>query len=192
LGNVVHLDADAATDQELLDRHLGGDREAFDVLARRHEDRVFSLALRMLGDRSDALDATQDTLLAVYRRAASFRGEAAFTTWLYRVCVNSCRDLMRKRARLPIPAETILSEEAPSGPAVDDSVALRIDVVAALAALPDEYREAVALHDLGGLPYDEIAAVAGVPIGTVKSRISRGRKRLAELLEHPEASETSK
>ncbi len=182
--------AQPVSDELLLQRAAGGDQAAFSALVRRHEDRVFGIAIRITGDRADALDATQDTFVAVFRQAGSFRGDAAFTTWLYRVAVNACRDLLRKRRRLPEPAEE-LPERGNPGIGVEDAVNLRLDLAQALARLPEDYREAVLMHDLGAIPYDEIARITGAALGTVKSRISRGRRRLAELLEqpgHPEAS----
>ena len=184
---------DDRADELLLQDFISGDRSAFDVLVRRHEDRLFGMALRMTGNRADALDATQDAFVAAFRRAASFRGDAAFGTWLYRIGVNAAQDLLRKRRR-----EVVRDVEESDEPAsdagvdrVDESVAARVDLARALALLPDEYREAVVMHDLGGVPYEEIARLTGAKMGTVKSRISRGRRRLAELLEHPTADSTS-
>lgn len=168
-------------DEELLRRAAAGDQGAFSNLVRRHEDRVFGIAIRMTGDRADALDAAQDTFVAVFRQAETFRGDAAFTTWLYRVAVNATRDLLRKRRRLPEPAAELPEREAP-GTSAEEAVNLRLDLAEALAKLPDEYREAVLLHDLGAVPYEEIAKITGAALGTVKSRISRGRRRLAALL----------
>lgn len=172
-----------ASDELLLQRGVDGDEAAFTALMRRHEDRIFSLALRMMGSRSEALDATQETFLAAYRKGHTFEGESAFSTWLYRVAANTCKDLLRKRKRTPQPSED-LPEPQPSGaPSEIDVVVTRLELRDALAALPDDYREAVVMHDLGGIPYEEIAQATGAALGTVKSRISRGRKRLAELLE---------
>lgn len=181
----------APPDEELLQRAAGGDQSAFSTLVRRHEDRVFAIAVRIMGDRAEALDATQDTFVSVFRQAGSFRAEAAFTTWLYRVTVNACRDLLRKRRRFPEPAEE-LPERSDPRTAHEDVVGLRMDLARALARLPEEYREAVLLHDVGAIPYEEIAGLTGVALGTVKSRISRGRRRLAELLEQPAPAEASK
>ncbi|HET7482797.1 MAG TPA: sigma-70 family RNA polymerase sigma factor [Actinomycetota bacterium] len=183
--------ADERSDPDLLAATIRGDNAAFDTLVARHEDRIFSLAVRMLGDRADALDATQDAFISAFRRARSFKGDSAVGTWLYRIAINSCKDLIRKRSRWDARdrAAVAPSEDVPD---VGDAVIARLDLRAALEALPDEYREAVVLHDLGGVPYEEIAAVAGVPVGTVKSRISRGRRQLARLLEQPARSEASK
>lgn len=182
---------EALTDEDLLEQAAAGDQSAFTALVRRHEDRVFGIAIRITGDRADALDATQDTFVAVFRQAGSFRAEAAFTTWLYRVAVNACRDLLRRRRRLPEPTEEVPERPRP-GIGTEDLVGLRLDLAQALARLPDEYRDAVLMHDVGAIPYEEIAQITGVALGTVKSRISRGRRRLAELLEQPAPAPASK
>jgi RNA polymerase sigma-70 factor, ECF subfamily len=185
---------DTPTDESLLEEFLAGRESAFTDLVGRHEDRIFSMALRMTGDRADALDATQDTFILAFRQAHRFRGESAFGTWLYRIGINACRDLLRKKRRQPTP-----EEEVPEGnrtsigtTSVEEQVATRLEVKEALAALSHDYREAVAMHDLGGIPYEEIAQLTGVSVGTVKSRISRGRRRLAELLEQPGRTPASK
>lgn len=186
---------DGPRDEDLLAAFLEGEEAAFTTLMRRYESRIFSLALRMTGDRTDALDATQDAFISAFRRAASFRGEAAFGTWLYRIGINSCNDLLRKKGRLPVPREEERTEEGqlnPSSTTLEEDVATKIDVTAALAKLPLEYREAVAMHDLGAIPYEQIAEATGVAVGTVKSRISRGRRKLAELLEQPNPTGASK
>jgi RNA polymerase sigma-70 factor, ECF subfamily len=169
------------SDEELLDEYIDGKDAAYGVLMRRHEDRIFGLALRMLGNRSDALDATQDAFVSAFRRARSFRGESSFGTWLYRIGINACRDLLRAKARLPEPRADPEPEEPTAS--VDQEVLDRITVSRALASLPEEYARAVAFHDLGGVPYEEIAETEVVPVGTIKSRISRGRRMLAQALE---------
>lgn len=178
-------------DEELLESFLGGSERAFDQLVRRHEDRIFGLALRMLGERSDALDATQDAFISAFRQARTFRGDSSFSTWLYRIAINACKDLIRKRGRWGAPTEDAGVEVA-SPEDVEGGVARRLDLVAALGRLPDEFRDPVVMHDLGGIPYEEIARTTRTNIGTVKSRISRGRKRLAELMEHPSPPAASK
>ena len=181
------------SDESLVEAFVAGERSAFDELIRRHEDRLFALALRMTGNRTDALDATQEAFVAAFRRADSFRGDAAFGTWLYRIAINATQDLLRKRGRNPVAeAEESESPERSEVERVEDSVVARVDLARALAALPHEYREAVVMHDLGGVPYEEIAQFTGAPMGTVKSRISRGRRQLAQLLEHPGGATASK
>ena len=129
--------------------------------------------------------------MTVFRRADNFRGESAFSTWLYRVAVNACKDALRKRARTPVPQDELpVGEER--GPGIEERVALQTELAEALARLPEDYREAVVLHDIGGVPYEEIARLTGAAIGTVKSRISRGRRKLAGSLEHGGGPTTSK
>jgi RNA polymerase sigma-70 factor, ECF subfamily len=185
------LESDAATDDELLARFIDGDQASFTTLVARHEDRIFALALRMTGDRADALEATQETFIAAFRRAGKFRGESAFGTWLYSIGVNACRDLLRKKKRTPIPTEE-LPEPISTGASVEDLAGTRMDLARALDELSEEYRQAVVMHDVGGIPYEEIALRLGVPVGTVKSRISRGRRTLAGLLEQAPEGHTSK
>ncbi len=179
--------ADDERDRALLAAHLAGDRDAFGRLVGLHRDRLYAVALRTLagpgGDaREEAADAVQDALLSAFRHAPSFRGEAQVSTWLHRVVVNACLDRLRRRAARPtVP----LPDEEPATPR--DRLAERetaLDVQAALSTLPDEQRAALVLVDLSGLPVEEAAAVLGVPVGTVKSRCSRGRARLAEQLGH--------
>ena len=185
------MENDATSDNELLARFLDGDQASFTTLVARHEDQIFALALRMTGDRADALEAAQETFIAAFRRAGKFRGEAAFGTWLYSIGVNACRDLLRKKKRTPIPTEE-LPEPTSTGTSVEDLVVTRLDLARALDELSEEYRQAVVMHDVGGIPYEEIAVRLGVPVGTVKSRISRGRQTLARLLEQAPEGHTSK
>lgn len=184
------MDPDGASDEELLRAHLKGDGRAYQTLMRRHEDRIFSLALRMTGDRGDALDATQETFISAFRRASKFRGEASFATWLYRIGINSSKDVLRRRQRRPEPVEEL--EETPSSDRVEDQAINRVDVAAALATLPEEYRDAVTMYDIAGFAYEEIARALDVPVGTVKSRISRGRRQLADILEQRPDARASK
>ena len=168
------------SDEELLSSFLRGDESSFGELMGRHEQKVFAVALKITGSRADAMDASQEAFVTAFRRADTFRGESAFGTWLFRIAINAAKDVVRKRK----PTEELPAEGGwVSQGRVDETVALRMDLGAALRALPDEYREAVVMHDLGGIPYEQIAESTGVRIGTVKSRISRGRRRLAELME---------
>lgn len=191
LASVENPGAAEASDEDLLSAHVDGDADAFGNLMRRHEDRVFAIALRMTGNRPDALDATQDAFVAAFRQARSFRGDAQFSTWMYRIAVNATYDLLRKRKRGP-EGEPEMEDRVEDPARGDETAALRVDIVRALRALPADYREAVVMHDLGGIPYEEIARITKTRIGTVKSRISRGRRRLAELLEPEGRAPTSK
>jgi len=185
---------DHRDDRGLAAAAAGGDRGALDALLHRHADLVHRVCRRVTGDPDDALDATQEALIAVSRRIGSYDGRSQFTTWLYRVATNAALDELRRRGRRPRP-DAALSGAVPTmatggasgaGGAVvrgpDDAVVARVDVDAALARLPEEFRVAVILRDLGDLDYAEIAEVLGVPIGTVRSRIARGRAALATVL----------
>jgi RNA polymerase sigma-70 factor (ECF subfamily) len=171
------------SDEELLAAHLLGDRDAFGQLVGRHERRVYGICLRMLGNREDAQDAAQEAFLSALRRASSFRQEAAFSTWLYRIAVNAATDQARRRGRArTTPLEP--GDAGVAGPAAGrgdpgDEVAIAVTVQAALSRVPEEFRAAVVLCDLLRLPYAEAAAILGVPVGTVKSRVYRGRLALA-------------
>lgn len=174
---------DRQRDTELVQAFVDGDQRAFDELMRRHEDRVFAVCLRVMGDREQALDASQETFVTLYRKAHLYKEEAAFSTWLYRVAVNTCYDQHRRRARQR--TEAIPEGMEPADPTAGDafeSVELRPDLEAALASIPIDFRTAVILSDLEGMPLQEIATLLDVPVGTVKSRIFRGRRQLAEAL----------
>ena len=175
---------DDAEDRALLAAHVAGDRRAFGTLVARHQSRLWAVALRTLADREEAADALQDALVHAYRGAASYRGEARVTTWLHRVVVNACLDRARRRAVRPTIA---LSEQRADVPDPRDALGDRetaLELEAALSALPLEQRSAILLVDVQGLSVAEAAAVLGVATGTVKSRCSRGRARLAVSLGH--------
>ena len=167
------------SDDALIRRHLSGDRAAFAVLVERHQRRVYNLTYRMLGRPEDAADATQDAFVTAMRKLEGFRGTSAFTTWLHRVAVNICYDALRKRAR-----ETPVEEHEETASATDmaDSSATAVDVQRALLHVPEEFRAVLILHDVQGVPYDAIAEALGTPLGTVKSRLHRGRVALARAL----------
>ena len=172
-------------DEDLVRRYLSGDRAAFAALVERHERRVYNLALRMTGREEDARDATQDAFLTVLRKLSSFRGEAAFTTWLHRVTVNACYDLLRKRQRAPLLErgdDDLPAVEPPPAPDPADASSLSIDVQQALMQVPEDFRAVMILHDVHDLRQEEVAAILGVPIGTVKSRMHRGRVVLARAM----------
>jgi RNA polymerase sigma-70 factor, ECF subfamily len=182
-----------ASDEILVARFVAGDEASFSELVRRHEDKIFALAYRITGDRAEALDATQEAFISLFRRAGSFRGESAFSTWLYRIGMNAAYDALRRR-RPTLEARPDIDEElgSSSHSAMEEVAGIRSDIAGALAQLPPEYREAVVMHDLADISYDEIATLTKVSLGTVKSRISRGRRRLAELLEPSYRPQTSK
>lgn len=164
-----------------------GDRAAMDALLRRHHGRIWAVCRRLAGNDADAADATQEALLRIVRRLGTFDGRARFTTWAHRVATNACLDELRRRRRRPEPG---LPDDDPDGgratadadAAVDHEVAVRLTVDAGLAQLPEEFRVPLVLRDLGGHDYAEIAAILDLPAGTVRSRIARGRRRLAGVL----------
>ena len=183
------------SDEALVRAYVAGDTSAFDELVERYQRRVYGICYRYFGDAADAEDAMQETFVTLLRRAETFSGTAAFSTWLYRVATNACNDLARKRSRrprtVPLSVES-RTDDGPPGqdppqddPAVEDILATRelgMVLVEALRTLDVEQREAVVLHDVYGVPYHEIAERSGVAVGTVKSRIHRAHARLAAAL----------
>lgn len=189
---------DALSDAELVQRFKEGDRAAFEAIVDRHQHRVYTLALRWMGDEQVAAEVAQDVFIALFRSLAKFRGEAKLTTWIYRVVLNHTRNRRQYRRRRhldrhePLEGERATRDsEAPrrqlvgDGPAPDEAVhrtdAERI-VHQALAELPEEQRAIIVLRDIEDLPYEEIAELLGVPRGTVKSRLHRARGQLARVL----------
>ncbi len=179
-----------ASDQELLELHRYGDPEAFRVIYTRFEEMVFHLALRMSADPEEAADCTQEVFLRVHRSLHNFGGRSALKTWIFRVALNCCRSRLRKRARkrrvivAGEPARMERFEDRardPEARTLDRDLAARLKQ--RLADLKPHYREAVILRDLEDLTYGEIAQVLGVRVGTVRSRIARGREQLRLSLE---------
>jgi RNA polymerase sigma-70 factor (ECF subfamily) len=171
---------DAPDDRRLISDHIAGDPDAFATLVRRHQDRLWAVALRTLGDREEAADALQDALISAFKGARSYRGDAAVTTWLHRIVVNACIDRTRRRqARPSVPLE---GHEPATRRDDHSATEARLDVRAALARLPAPQRLAVVLVDIEDLPVAEVAQLLGVAEGTVKSRCSRARMALAAML----------
>jgi RNA polymerase sigma-70 factor (ECF subfamily) len=173
----------------LLRLHVDGDPEAFGELFTRHRDRLWAVAIRTLSDPEDAADALQEAMISAFRRAASFRGESAVTTWLHRIVVNACLDKMRRqKARPEVPGgderllDTIASSAAAPDPAADSEISL--EVIAALRLLPHDQQVALVLVDMLDYPVADAAELLGVAQGTVKSRCARGRARLLPRLAH--------
>lgn len=170
-----------------------GDIQSFNTLVRLYEGRVYNLCYRMLGDGESAADATQDAFLSAYRNIRSFRG-GSFRSWLLRIATNTCYDVLRARKRRPtVSLDIDADEENDQSPLqiadaaeTPDDTALRRELAGEiqrnLAQLPEEQRIVLILSDIEGLAYEEIAHITGANLGTVKSRLSRGRARLRELL----------
>lgn len=176
------------SDAELLSRHVAGDAQAFTTLVHRHRDRLWAVALRTTQDPEEAADALQDALISAFRRASQFRGESAVTTWLHRIVVNASLDRLRRRnvrATVPLPEEQDITRESLAD--ATDHIhqrEMQLVITQALAELPEDQRQAVVLVDIEGYSIDEAAALIGCPSGTVKSRCSRARVKLAKQLAH--------
>lgn len=178
----------SADDRALVAQAQSGERAALDELLRRHYDRIFAICRRIAGNEADAADAAQEALMAIVRGLPKFDNRAAFSTWSYRVATNACLDELRRRKRRPTPS---LVDEHDGWadkhtddiePAFDEQIAVRDEVQAALNELSEEFREPVVLRDCAGLDYAEIAETLGIPPGTVRSRIARGRTKLAVIM----------
>jgi RNA polymerase sigma-70 factor (ECF subfamily) len=177
----------------LVEAGQRGDVESFNQLVRLYESRVYNLCYRMLGDGDSAADATQDTFIAAYRNLASFRG-GTFRAWVLRIAANNCYDVLRVRKRRPATSLDALREPADESAGFDppddaespDDRVLRLELAAAIERglnnLPEDQRLVILLSDVQGLSYDEIALVTNTNLGTVKSRLSRGRARLRDVL----------
>jgi RNA polymerase sigma-70 factor (ECF subfamily) len=178
-----------AMEEELIARASAGDGAAFSDLMGAHEGRMFAVALRMCANREDAQDCLQDAMIRIYRSIAGFKAQSSFSTWVYRITMNTCLDELRRRK---VRGAASLDGLLDSGwsPSDEDDVPERHAIASeqrrtldrAIAELPEDMRAAVVLRDIQGFSYDEIADMLTSNIGTVKSRISRGRERLRQIL----------
>jgi RNA polymerase sigma-70 factor, ECF subfamily len=171
-------------DSRLVARCRQGDRDAQEALVRRYQDKVYRLAYNLLGDAEEALDACQEALIAMLHSLPGFRGEAQFSTWLYRLTTNICLMQRRRaasRARLPLDPD-FRSASLPDPIAAAQTGELQGIVRQHLRNLPAEYRGVLVLRELEELSYEEIASVLHIPVGTVQSRLSRGRELLRKSL----------
>ena len=168
-----------------------GDQDAFESLVHLYEKRVFALTLRMCGNPEDAAEAAQEAFLSAWQGLPFFRGDASFSTWLYRLASNACVDLLRRETRHRTAAGPSLDDEALNLDLPDMDVApqtalerqeLRREIGRGLRALTPEHREVLVLREIHQLSYDEISETLELDVGTVKSRISRGRKQLRNFL----------
>jgi RNA polymerase sigma-70 factor (ECF subfamily) len=172
------------TDEELVERSVQGDSESFNQLVLRWERSIYALAYRTLGRDEDARDVCQETFLRAYRGLQAFKGQAKFSSWLYRIALNLCRDAMRRERRAPLVAvpegidPTELAAQQPSlAPSVEDLVAqaeLGRHVAAVMRRLPEDQRTAILLKEYHGLTFQEIAEVTGCPLSTAKTRVYQG------------------
>jgi len=174
-------------ESRLIQRAAGGDPAAFNTLLGQHERRMYAVALRMCGNPEDAQDCLQEAMMRVWRAISGFKGQSSFSTWVYRITMNTCLDELRKRKNRPSTSLDTLVETGWSPADEDDTPehhALRREARQSLEGfiqdLPEDMRAAVVLRDIQGYAYEEIAEILGANVGTVKSRISRGREKLRE------------
>jgi RNA polymerase sigma factor (sigma-70 family) len=178
---------DAMTDEQVVDRVRGGEPRLFAELVARHQDAVHATALRLLGDASDAEDTAQEAFLKAFRGLEGFRGDAKFSTWLYRITVNLCADHARRRRRPDRRTHSIdVAGELPDGRMDTEGGLLaseeRRAVERAVLGLEERYRSIVVLHYYQKLSYEEIATVLGMPLKTVETRLYRARRMLRDVL----------
>ena len=178
-------------EQQWVDAARQGDQSAFEQLVKLYEKRVLALTTRMCKNPADAEEAAQEAFLSAWQGLPFFRGDASFSTWLYRLASNACVDLLRREGRHRSAAGPSLNDEeaamdvaddAPSPHALAERAELRQQIEAGLSALPEEYRQVLILREMHQQTYDEIAEILSLDLGTVKSRINRGRKRLRKIL----------
>jgi RNA polymerase sigma-70 factor (ECF subfamily) len=189
------------TDEELVARATAGDTEAFNQLVTRWERPIYALAYRTLGREEDARDVVQEAFLRAYRGLRAFKGEAKFSSWLYRITLNLCRDWIRRERRAPVVqvpegTDPVDLADAKASPAesVEDLVARRemsAAVSRAMAELPEEQRTAIMLKEYQGLTFQEIADQLDCPLSTVKTRLYQGLSVLRRRLERRQAEEAS-
>ena len=183
---------DDSAERALIHKAARGDADAFEQLMTGQEGRMYAVALRMCGNREDAQDCVQEAMLRIYKALSSFKGQSSFSTWVYRITMNSCLDELRRRKSR---AATSLDQMIDNGfsPTDEDDTPERHSIQAeqkrqiekAIAGLPEDMRAAVVLRDVQGCSYDEIARVLDTNVGTIKSRISRGREKLRGILSSP-------
>jgi RNA polymerase sigma-70 factor (ECF subfamily) len=173
------------TDAELITAAMAGDRAAMDALLRSHHDRVYAVCRRITGNDADAADATQEALIAIVRSLGRFDGRSAFSTWVYRIATNASLDELRRRKRRPmVIVDDPVSHELPDHDSGDriDGLGDRMAIDTALRLVPEDFRVPLVMRDVCDLDYAEIAETLDIPVGTVKSRIARGRGALAQIL----------
>ena len=168
---------------DLVRRAQQGDQVAFQALYREHVGRVHALCLRLTGDLGQAEELTQDAFVRAWERLASFRGESAFSSWLYRLTVNVVFLSRRGERRRALRVVTAEDPAALERPARDTPAGLEIDLERAVARLPPGAREVFVLHDVEGCRHDEIAELCGIAVGTSKAQLFRARRLLREMLE---------
>jgi RNA polymerase sigma-70 factor (ECF subfamily) len=201
------------SDADLVRSAQDGDMAALEQLLSRHQDRVHALCRRITGEDEAGLDATQEALIAIARGVARFDGRSSFSTWVYRVATNAALDEVRRRKRRPVllsgassdfdgstgraagtagPPWLVSGVPESDSPDISAAVSERIDLDKALRAVPEDQRAAIVLRDLLDFDYSAIAQILDVPVGTVKSRIARGRATLAGVIESADSGEPAR
>ena len=183
------LDFEKAKKALLVRRAQQGDADAFEQLVTPYEQKIYALCLRMMAHREDAQDAAQEAMLRIWQKLPQFRGDAAFSTWVYRVTAALCMDALRKRQRTQKESLEVLSEtgfdaqdDAPTPEEATEQKAQRAMIAEAVDAVPEQMRSVFLLRDVHGLSVEDTAKALGVSAGTVKSRLSRAREKIAENL----------
>ncbi len=182
-----------SSEKALVQQAKAGDRNAFAALVSAYESKIYNLALRYLGNREDAMDASQEVFLRVFRFLPGFQEESGFSTWIYRIGVNVCKDMLAKQSKRNEQSIEVEDEEEErrtldivdcrySPEQILENAELRTILSTAIASLPEQQREVVVLRDIQGLSYEEIASVLSLESGTVKSRLSRARENLRKKL----------
>ena len=180
------------SEKKIIEKVLGGDANAYEELVLKYEKTVYNLALRMVGDRDDASDMTQEAFIKDYGSLSSFRGDSKFSVWIYRITTNVCLDFLRSKSRKQQVSLTVSDDDEDAqldipDPEADPEQQLikkisMQSVEEGLKTLPDKQRQILVMRELGGMSYAEIGAALSLEEGTVKSRIFRARKRLCTFL----------
>lgn len=168
-------------DKEVIERCKSGDIHAFGTLFEEFGEKLFGLCLRMSGDRNDAEDIIQEIFVILIKKIRAFRGDAKFSTWLYRVAINTCISFLRKKKSITVSLEDVLASR--SELAVKPQPVIQRELLKkAITLLPDGYRTTIVLHDIQGYNHREIAEIMGTSIGASKSQLFKARKKLKDLI----------
>ena len=178
-------------DEKLISSAQNGDSQALEILLKNHYEKIWGICKRLMINDQDALDATQESLIAIATRINKFERRSKFSTWLYRVTTNICFDELRKKSRIPIPDSESEKLEISTEPSFENHISDKLLIDEVLNLLPNEYKTALVLRDLCDLNYDEISEVLNIPIGTVRSRISRGRSAITNYLTNGNQTDSS-
>ncbi len=178
-------------DEKLISSAQNGDSKALEILLKNHYEKIWGICKRLMINDQDALDATQESLIAIATRINKFERRSKFSTWLYRVTTNICFDELRKKSRIPIPDSGSEKLEISTEPSFENRISDKLLIDEVLNLLPNEYKTVLVLRDLCDLNYDEISEVLNIPIGTVRSRISRGRSAITNYLTNGNQTDSS-